>query len=65
MTDCNQTTASVSTLQRAPVEARFSGGDITSYGGVLLLRQADRAVGLTERVAKALRDLAPQGQLPA
>jgi len=38
------------------VEARFSGGDITSNGGVLLLRQADRALGLTERAAKALVD---------
>ena len=38
------------------VEASFSGGDITSNGGVLLLRQADRMLGLTERMAQALSD---------
>ena len=38
------------------MEARFSGGDSTSNGGVLLLRQADRVLGLTEPVAKAWTD---------
>ena len=56
MTDCNQQQLLFPRCKGRRVEARFSGGDITSYGGVLLLRQADRAVGLTERVAKALRD---------
>ena len=38
------------------VEARFDGGDITSDGGVLLLRQADRLLGLSAAVAAALED---------
>ena len=38
------------------VEARFDGGQITSDGGSLLLRQADRYLGLTEAVARALPD---------
>ena len=38
------------------VEAEFSGGDVTSDGGVLLLRQADRRLGLTAAAAKLLDD---------
>ena len=56
MTDCIQEPLPFPRCKGRQVEARFSGGDITSNGGVLLLRQADRAVGLTERVAKALTD---------
>lgn len=56
MTDCNQQQRLFPTCKSRRIEARFSGGDITSDGGVLLLRQADRRLGLTERVAKALSD---------
>jgi hypothetical protein len=38
------------------VEARFDGGEVTSNGGALLLRQADRRLGLTAAVAGRLRD---------
>jgi hypothetical protein len=38
------------------VQANFEGGAITSDGGVLLLRQADHALGLIEAVAQALGD---------
>jgi hypothetical protein len=38
------------------VEAEFSGGDVTSDGGVLLLRQADRKLGLLAAVAARLVD---------
>jgi hypothetical protein len=38
------------------VEASFRGGDITSDGGVLLLQQADRRLGLIEAIARVLRD---------
>jgi hypothetical protein len=38
------------------VEASFAGGDITSDGGVLRLRQADRWLGLSEAIADALSD---------
>ena len=38
------------------VTAAFDGGDVTSDGGVLLLRQADRALGLTYTLAAAVRD---------
>ena len=38
------------------VEADFTGGNVTSDGGVLLLRQADRHLGLTGAVAALLND---------
>jgi hypothetical protein len=38
------------------VEASFQGGDITSDGGVLLLQQVDRRLGLTEAIAQVLQD---------
>ena len=37
-------------VKRRRIEARFSGGDITSDGGLLLLRQADRRPGLLKAV---------------
>ena len=56
MTDCIQERLPFPRCKGRRVEASFSGGDITSNGGVLLLRQADRALGLTERVAQVLID---------
>ena len=38
------------------VEASFDGGEITSDGGVLLLRQANHRLGLSAAVAAALVD---------
>ncbi len=38
------------------VEADFSGGNVTSDGGLLLLRQADRRLGLTASIARLLSD---------
>jgi hypothetical protein len=43
-------------VQRRTVTADFSGGDISSDGGVLLLRKTDQAIGLTSAMAKALDD---------
>jgi hypothetical protein len=34
----------------------FDGGAVTSNGGAALLREADRAIGLTARVARCFRD---------
>ena len=42
--------------QRRRVEASFSGGHVTSDGGALLLRQADRKSGLLAAATKALAD---------
>jgi len=43
-------------LGRRVIEANFRGGTISSDGGVLLLRQMDRRLGLSTSVAAALRD---------
>jgi DDE family transposase len=43
-------------LERKPVQVDFSGGRLSSDGGLLLLAQLDREVGLTERVAACIQD---------
>jgi len=43
-------------LGRRVIEANFRGGAISSDGGVLLLRQMDRRMGLSDSVAAALND---------
>ena len=56
MPNCTPETLSFPGFERRRIEAEFRGGDITSDAGVLLLRQADRMLGLSESVAKALED---------
>jgi hypothetical protein len=43
-------------LGRRVIEAHFQGGAIRSDGGVMLLRQLDRRLGLSKAVARALSD---------
>ena len=38
------------------IEIDFSGGDITSGAGILLLKRADQNIKLTPRIAKILND---------
>ena len=56
MTDCKSEPIRFPSCKGRLVEASFSGGAITSDGGAVLLRQADRMLGLTDRAAKALTD---------
>ena len=56
MTECYQTSIEFPAVKRRKVTADFSGGDISSNGGVLLLQQVDRQLGLSKAVAKALDD---------
>lgn len=42
------------------VQADFSGGHLSSDGGVLLLRQVNRGLGLTRRLAQCFHDLRNQ-----
>ncbi len=46
----------LSPVERHDIHARFDGGALSSDGGVLLLRQADHLLGLSEAVSKALGD---------
>lgn len=45
------------------VDADFDGGDLTSDGGSLLLGEADRLMGLTERTAACIRDVREEGKV--
>jgi hypothetical protein len=56
VTNCTQESFAFPGCKRRAVEADFKGGDITSDGGVLLLRQADRHLGLCAAVAAVLDD---------
>ena len=56
MTKCTQASLRFPGCQGRRVEADFSGGEITGDAGVLLLRQADGVLKLSEAVARALRD---------
>ncbi len=56
MSKCTASVLEVPPCQRRRVQAEFSGGAITSDGGVVLLRQVDQRTGLTERLAAVLPD---------
>ena len=56
MTKCTQESFDFPAVKRRTVEVNFQGGDITSDGGVLLLRQMDKRLGLSEAVSQALED---------
>ena len=49
-------------LGRRVVEARFNGGSMTSDGGVMLLGEVDRKLGLLEAAARCIAD--PRSPLP-
>ena len=63
MTDCTSLSFEFPACRKRRVEADFSGGDITSNGGALLLRQADRLIGLTASVARRLVDGRQHGKV--
>src|SRR5262245_52697360 len=52
----SQTTLAFPLLPKKPVEVDFTGGSLSSDGGLLLLAQLDRQIGLTERAAACLAE---------
>ena len=50
-------------VKRRKVEATFSGGEISSDGGVVLLREADRHLGLLEAASRVLHDPRDSGKV--
>ena len=56
MTDCNQLKIDFPACKRRRIEVDFSGGDISSNGGVGLLDLAERRVGLLSDLARRLDD---------
>jgi hypothetical protein len=43
-------------LGRRVIEANFEGGAISSDGGLMLIREVDRRLGLSNTVAKVLHN---------
>jgi len=56
MTNCNTKNISFSPCKRKKVEVNFNGGDVTSDGGVLFLREIDRKIGLTKQISNLIPD---------
>jgi hypothetical protein len=54
--DCTQANFGFPACRKRAVEVDFSGGAVSSNGGVLLLRAADRRLGLSAAAARVLRD---------
>ena len=59
-TDCNPQPLLFQDLGSRQVAADFSGGTLSSDGGVLLLRQVDASIGLTRRLAQCFCDARQQ-----
>ena len=56
MTECTQTSFGFHPLFRREVVAQFDGGDMTSDGGGVLLRETDQRLNLTGRLAACFVD---------
>lgn len=63
MTNCTSQPVLFPACRKRRVEARFDGGDVTSNGGALLLRQVDRQLGLTAAVARGFADGRQRGKV--
>jgi hypothetical protein len=55
-TECSNAQITFEGFEGRQVVGSFDGGAVTSNAGSLLLREADRAIGLTRRVCGAIRD---------
>jgi Transposase DDE domain group 1 len=56
VTECNQETIAFPGFRGRKIQADFGGGQVSSDGGLLLVRQIDRRLGLTQRLAAVLPD---------
>jgi hypothetical protein len=56
MTDCNTNPLLFASLGRQNLVVDFDGGDLTSDGGLPLLREVDRKIGLIDAINAALSD---------
>ena len=63
MTKWNHRSMTFSSCRRRRVRADFTGGSVSSHGGALLLREVDRRLGLTERVASRFGEPRQRGKV--
>jgi len=56
MPNCTSKQIEFEPFGRRRVEAKFDGGDVSTEGGVLLVRKLERRLGLIDAVARALID---------
>ena len=56
MTNCTPLIIDFPPCQKRRVQAQFTGGDVTSDGGVLLLRQVDKRLGLCKKRSHVIPD---------
>ena len=56
MPKCTQKELGFPSFDRREIEANFGGGDVSSDGGVMLLREADRRLGLVRALDAVLPD---------
>ena len=56
MTECNQLDFKLPGLKRRRIEGIFRGGNVSGDGGLVVLRQADRWLGLSKALADRLPD---------
>ena len=56
MPKCIDATIELGRLGRRMIETNFGGGDISTDGGVLLLRRVDERIGLSRAAAAAFSD---------
>ena len=56
MTDDNLLPFAFPVVERKKITAAFDGGRISSDGGVMLLAQADRRLGVADRLARVIPD---------
>ncbi len=56
MTECNQSSFGFEACGRREIVARFDGGQISSDGGALLLRQTDKRLNLLPRLRECFLD---------
>lgn len=61
MTNCTQSILQFSPLNRKQVSANFTGGHISSDGGILLLREVDKQCSLTHNISRTITDKRHQG----
>jgi hypothetical protein len=56
MPNCTQKDFAFPSFDRRKIDANFAGGDVSSDGGLLLLREADRRLGLLKALDAVLPD---------